>query len=288
MVTVLDKCDSRQHETIIICDFTPPRGADAAFVDQAQHLSADFICVAYSPGKAVRMDSAIAAYLIRQRTNKDVVFNLATRDMNKLALQNHLLGAFALGLENVVVLSGDVFSQKDLSTVMNVSDFKPSGLVSAVRAMNDGIDYKGLKLRSPTRLCIGSTVDLGKGVESQVALTRRKAAAGADFFITQPVYDLRQVAAFQDQYRAAAGKSILEPIFYGVHILDKDGVLFNDVPESIMRDLENGRSGEDVAMELVSEFMASGIKTIYLIPPILRGGARDYAAAQRLLDRLDK
>ena len=108
---------------VIICDFTPPRGTGSEYLDNARKLDVDFISVAYNPGKAVRVDSAMLAYTIKERTGKDVLFNLATRDMNRLALESHLLGASLLGLENLLILGGDPFSRQDLKQVRDVSDF---------------------------------------------------------------------------------------------------------------------------------------------------------------------
>ena len=75
-----------------------------------KRVDADFVSVAYSPGRSVRVDSTAMAQVIGLSGDQDVIFSLAPRDMNKLALQNHLLGAQALGLENVVVLGGDDFT----------------------------------------------------------------------------------------------------------------------------------------------------------------------------------
>lgn len=285
MSSVTDKCKAREGRAVVICDFSPPRSADPGFAEQAQILSADFICVAYSPGKSVRMDSAMAAFLVMQQASKDVIFNLAVRDMNKLALQNHLLGAFALGLENVVILRGDDFSERELTIVKDVNDFKPSDLIGALQAMNQGLDFKGQRLRSPTRFCVGASVDLSRGIAAEARLVHRKAAAGADFFITQPVHDLGTVEAFVEGYRRSAGEELSRPTFYGVQILDRDGVSFGHTPEAVQRDLEKGRSGEDIAIELLYALGSGGIETIYLIPPILRGGVRNYEAAQRVLQR---
>ena len=106
MAKVTKMCSEGRNRPVFICDFSPPRGADPAFLDGARALDADFLCVAYSPGKSVRVDSVIAAHAIRQKAGKDLVFTIATRDMNKLAIQNHLLWASLLGLDNVIVVGG--------------------------------------------------------------------------------------------------------------------------------------------------------------------------------------
>ena len=281
---VTEKCSSQEDRPVFICDFSPPRAADPDALESAGEIDADFICVAYAPGRAVRVDSVMLAYSIKHKTGKDVIFNLSTRDMNKLALQSHLLGAQMVGLENVVVIKGDAFARRDLSRVKDVSDFTPTGLMAALESMNQGTDFRGSRLGSATDFCIGASIDLGRGVEREAALTYRKASSAADFFITQPVFSTQEIASFSDAYRAISNEEISRPVFYGLQVLVKDGVIFSNVPEETRQELEKGREGTDIALELLHSFLDFGIRFIYLVPPILRGGARDYRAAQKVLE----
>ena len=202
---VTDRCSTQVNETMFICDFSPPRSADPRALEPARSLDADYINVAYNPGKAVRMDSAMLASSIKSQTGKDAMFNLSTRDMNKVALQSHLLGAQMLGLENVVVLRGDVFTEKDLEKVKDVSDFTPTGLIKSLYTMNQGIDFRGSKLRAPTELCVGGSIDLCRGIHTEAALAHSKAMAGAQFFITQPIFNTDDISAFSGAYSAITG-----------------------------------------------------------------------------------
>ena len=281
---VTDACSAQGDRTLYICDFSPPRSADHLVLEQAGGIDADFICVAYNPGRAVRVDSAMLAGAIRRETGKEVIFNLATRDMNKLALQSHLLGAQMLGLENLVVVQGDDFSERDLSRVKPVNDFRPTTLMSALASMNQGEDFRGSRLRAPTDFCIGASIDLGRGIADEAALAHLKAQAGAQFFITQPVFSTGEVTDFLDTYQGVSGGDISQPVFFGLQVLVKDGVIFSSVPQGVRQDLEQGRDGVDIALELLHEFLGFGLRRIYLVPPILRGGARDYQAAQRVLE----
>ena len=103
MTTIVDR-RAQDDEVMFVCDFTPPRGSSPKLLKDAKNIDADFISVAYSPGKSVRIGSIFVAHWIKEHTNKEVVFTLATRDMNKLAVQSLLLGGALLGLENLVVL----------------------------------------------------------------------------------------------------------------------------------------------------------------------------------------
>ena len=282
---VTDKCAARGDGLVVICDFSPPRGGAERAVEQARYLSADFICVAYNPGRAVRVDSAMLAGAIKGAAGKDVSFNLATRDMNRLALESHLLGAQALGLDNVIVVGGDPFGERDLARGLKaVDDRTPTGLMKGVAGMNGGTDFRGSKLRAPTDFCIGASIDLARGIESEARLARRKADAGAHFFITQPVFDACAIRAFQESYSVAAGEELSLPVFYGLQIMVKDGVIFSTVPAAVRKDLEKGRDGTDVALETLDRFVEEGVNRVYVVPPILKGGARDYEAAQTVLE----
>lgn len=282
-----DKCAAQADEIIYISDFTPLKSANAQeSVQQAQGLAVDFICVAYNPGKAVRVASAMLAYTLKQQTNKDVIFNLSPRDMNKLALQSYLLGAHMLGLDNVVVMQGDHFTSQDLLQVKAVHDFTPTSLIQAIAAMNEGQDYKGLKLQTPTDFCIGATIDLGRGIEAEAKLTQRKVRAGAHFFITQPVFSAQEITTFLEAYEAVAGMELVQPVFFGLQIFRQDGVIFSNVPETIRQDLAKGRAGTEIALEILAQLQAFGLKRVYLIPPIIKGGGRDYEAARQLLEQV--
>ena len=283
---ITEGCFEATGHTSIICDFSPPRSGDSAVVEQAQ-IGADFISVAYNPGRAVRTNSAMLAAAI-QRSGKDAVFTLATRDMNKLALQSQLLGAQMLGLQNVVVVQGDPFGQQDQGRVASVNDYHPTGLISAIAQMNQGQDFKESNLRSPTDFCVGATIDLTRGIEEEAQLAVRKVRAGAEFLITQPVFDVDHVARYRESYAYQAGKAGSLPIYFGLQILEQDGVLFSSVPESVRSELEGGRSGVDIALELYQSFQEARLNNIYLMPPIKRGGARNYEAAKEFLSKIDK
>ncbi len=268
---------------IVLCDCTPPRSADPAALDAVGSVGADFACVAYNPGKLPRADSVAAALAIKARTGTDVVFNLATRDMNKIAVQSRLLGAQMLGLENVVVLQGDGFTEAEAERVKAVNDYSPTALIADAISMNDGLDYRGSKLRGETSLCIGGTFDLARDLDREAALTRRKVEAGAHFLIAQPTYDLGLRHRFLEAYEQVAGGPLELPAFWGIQVLDKDGIMLGNVPEETRRQLHEGRKGVDIAVQHMQSLLADGVKGVYLVPPILRGGARDYQAARQVV-----
>ena len=285
MVKVVDCCYESTGRPGFICDFSPPRSGSAAEARRAD-IPADFISVAYNPGRAVRANSAMLAASIRRETGREAVFTLATRDMNRLAIQSLLLGAQMLGLENVVVVQGDPFSERDLSLTKPAEDYRPTELIAGIRAMNEGVDFRGSSLREPTGFCIGATFDLGRGIEREAALAVRKVETGADFLMSQPIFDPENGHRFRDSYERLSGHSLSVPVFWGLQILEPGGVLFSSVPEGVRAELDAGRSGVEIAVELYGRFREAGLHDVYLMPPIRRGGARDYAAARVLLERV--
>lgn len=282
MSKITECCFEATGHTAFICDFSPPRSGNPEVLRQAE-INADFISVAYNPGRAVRTNAPMLAAAIKQQLGVDVSFTIGTRDMNKLALQSQLLGAQLLGLENVIVVQGDPFSERDLRLVKPVSDYRPTQLIAAIARMNQGVDFRDSNLRSPTSFCVGAAIDLGRGVQREAELACRKAAAGAQFFITQPIFDPDEAAQFREAYSRAAGEPLGVPVFFGLQVMEQDGVIFSTVPQSVRQDLEAGRSGVEIALDLYRRFQEAGLHNVYLVPPIRRGGARNYAAAQEVL-----
>ena len=283
---VIDVAFETTGHSSIMCDFSPPRSGEPNIVTQAQ-IDANLILVAYNPGKAVRTSSPMLAAAIQQ-SGKDTVFTIATRDMNKLAVQSLLLGAQTLGLQNVVVVQGDPFSDRRISGVASVNDYRPTELIADIAMLNRGIDFKGRRLGVPTDFCIGASVDLGRGIEKEARLALKKVQSGAEFLITQPIFDVDHVARFRESYGYHAGKAGTLPIFFGLQILENDGVVFTSVPSSIRSELERGRSGIDIALDLYQKFQDARLNNIYLMPPIKRGGIRNYDAAQEFISKVSK
>ena len=286
MTTVAEHRLQNPDGVQILADFSPPRGTDTDPLDEAKCLDADFIAVNYSPGKSARVNSAFAAAWIRRNTGKEVTFSLSTRDMNRVAIQGVLLGAATMGLQNVVVLKGDSFTERELKITKTVDDYAPTGLIRAIAEMNRGLDYKGLRLSNSTDFCIGATIDLGREIEKQVALTRKKVEAGAQFFFLQALFSPERLTEFQERYAERYGQEPPSLICCGVQIIVEDGVTFGDVPGWVMSDLHRGRSGEDIAVELATKYLDLGHRSLYLLAPVFRGGRRDYASCQRVIERV--
>ena len=110
----------------------------------------------------------------------------------------------------------------------------------------------------------------------------RKVNAGADFLLAQVHFEAGDITSLQKSLSSV--HEIHVPVFAGVQILDADGIDFGNIPYHVRRDLDNGRSGLDIARELALDLWSRGITTFYVIPTILRRGLRDYEAAADLIE----
>ena len=150
--------------------------------------------------------------------------------------------------------------------------------------MNRGYDYRGASIGRPTKLCVGATINFGQEKMDEVLLTCNKRLAGADFFITEPVFALDKIQDFMDLCDDAIKGSIRNCTFVGLQMLSTGGIVFGTIPESLQNDLDKGRDPMDISMELLEGLISIGLNRIYLLPSVLDGGHRDYEAANILMD----
>jgi len=284
MTKICSQIELFPSNLLFLCDFTPTKDRDISSLVQAQYINSELISVAYGPGRLVRSDSLSMAYLIKQKYGKNPVVTIPTRDMNKLAIQSHLLGADMLGLENILVVAGDDFNSRELKSVKQVRDFSTTGLIASIKEMNRGYDYRGSSIGRPTNFCVGATINFGQEKMDEVLLTCNKRLAGADFFITEPVFELDKIQDFMDLCDDAIKGSIRNCTFVGLQMLSTGGIVFGTIPESLQNDLDKGRDPMDISMELLEGLISIGLNRIYLLPPVLDGGHRDYEAANILMD----
>lgn len=274
-------------KTSIICDFSPPRSGLPSYT-LSSSLDVDFLLINRNPGRSVRTDSAMLAAALKQQTGQETIFALLTRDMNRLALQSYLLGAQMLGLENTVVAGGDPFTGRDAQQVRTVADYRPTELIAAIADMNLGRDFRGRTLEAPSGFCVGATLDPGGELARQVELVEKKISAGAEFLVTQSIFHPGEAAAFEAAYLKKTGHACPVPIYWGLQMLEAGSVSFGAVPPELRRQLEAGRSGVEIALEVFDSLAGHDCRNIYLLPAILRGGERGYNSAQRFLSEVRK
>ena len=282
MTTVTNVVVSSSGRPVIICDVSPPRGGSLGSPTEVADIDADFLSVAYNPGQSVRVSSVFIASYLQEGLGKPAVFTLATRDMNRIAVQSLLLGAHWQGLRNVVAVRGDPIQSRDSGRVTTVSDYTTTSLLTDIVGMNRALDFRGLALAAPTRFCAGATVDLSKGADREISLAVRKVNAGAEYLLAQSHFGVHDLVNLRR--RMSQGPNVQIPVFAGVQILSHDGIDFGNVPDDIRNELDSGRSGLDIARQLVFDLWSEGISTFYVLPTILQRGLRDYKAASELIE----
>jgi len=200
-----------------------------------------------------------------------------------LRVQGDLLAAHALGIRNVFVVMGDPTEIGDYPDAMDEFDLVPSGLVKLIKqGFNAGLDHAGVEIGQPTSFFVGCAVNLvSQDIDQEIKNLRRKVQAGADFILSQPIYQPEQARFFLERYADQVG-NLAVPILVGVLPLNGPrhaSFLHNevpgiDIPEKILRRMqlagENApNEGIRVALELIEE-MRSWASGIYLMPAFNR------------------
>ena len=274
-----------ENRVLYVCDFSPPRGPDIEALDSAKYLCADWICVASNPGQSVRATSETVATHIKRLWNKDVIFTIATRDMNKIATQSILVSANINNLQNVLVVKGDNLTRTNSNLIKTVYDFSPTNLISSIQGMNKGQDYKGDTFHPASNLCPGGVVDVARALDEEIKLTQKKISSGAEYIISQPTFNIERVNRFMELYTKQFGIAFPVPFFQGIQLLSKGGTHFGGIPDRVKEELRTGRTPLDIALGVTYKFMEFGIKAFYLIPPIGSQGIRNYDSAQEFLEK---
>ena len=285
MTKIVDSAFEKTGLPCFICDYSPPR---SGVLNRENHpnIEAHFLSIAHSPGQSVRASSSMVASKVKSLINQDVVFTIATRDKNHMALQSELLGAQLLGLENVIVVRGDPAKHENSTVVNRTGPLPTTQVISGISNMNRGRDYKGIALDVPSDFCIGATIDLGRRFSSECNLVLRKIESGAHFFITQPVFDVTKPLKLLENIENQIITRNHTPIFFGLQKMEPDSISFSKVPTTLLDQLQKGKSHLELAVELYETFREAGINNVYLVPPIKKGGTRNYQAAIEVLAKL--
>ena len=177
-----------------IVQLTPPKGfVSDAVVDRARTLKAHGVDAVHIPDgqRGARMSALSLAVLIQQAACIETVLQYSCRDRNILGMQSDLLGAHAMGVRNVMIVTGDESHVGDYPDATAVFDVDSIGLTNVVSRLNRGLDIGGQAIGSPTSFHIGVQVNPGaEDLDDEVRRFEYKVAAGAEFAVTTPVFDL--------------------------------------------------------------------------------------------------
>lgn len=200
---------------VVTLELDPPKGSDPLpTLDAVRPLArlVDAVNIADCPMANVRMSPIALSYLVQRDLGLETIFHLTCRDRNLIGLQSELLGAAAMGVRNILALTGDTPDRGDHPTARGVFDLDSTGLVALASRLNSGKDLAGGELNRRTDFLVGVAVDPGApDLPREVDKIRAKIEAGANFVQTQPVFDVETVLRFQEQ---TVGLDI--PVLYGI------------------------------------------------------------------------
>jgi methylenetetrahydrofolate reductase (NADPH) len=262
--------DKLGRQFVFTAELDPPRGSDATKTIEEARAVRDFVDavnISDSPQANLRMTPLVAAKLVQDAVNLEVIAHFTCRDRNVIGLQSELLGAHALGVRNILCLRGDPPERGDHPSAKGVFEVDAVGLARIVNGLNAGKSQGGRDLE-PTDFSIAVAANPGANdLQLERERFQEKVAAGASFAQTQPVFDLETVERFLD----AVQPSI--PVLFGVlpvrslEMAERVGK-WTGIPEALKRDLEtSGKSaGITWARRIVQDLQALGVAGAHLYP----------------------
>jgi 5,10-methylenetetrahydrofolate reductase len=212
----------KEGKFVVSGEVGPGKGAsteDVLHGAKVMAASVDVVNVTDNQSAVMRLGSLAVSRLLKE-VDIEPVFQVTCRDRNRIALQSDLLSAGALGIQNVLLLTGDHMVLGDHPSAKAVFDLDSVQLLSVAKGLNQGHDLEDHELDSAPDLCLGAVVNPGSDdLEAQLLKMKKKIDAGAEFFQTQAVYDADLFGRFMDQ----AGK-LGAPIMVGIVPLKSAGM----------------------------------------------------------------
>ncbi len=248
------------REFVTSVEITPPRSADpTATLDKCRLLKkagVDAVNIPDGPRASARLSPLVIAILIEQQVGIETVLHYACRDRNIIGMQSDLLGAYAAGLRNLLIITGDPPKMGDYPDATAVFDVDSIGLTRIVRRLNRGRDVGGNPIPMPLAFVKGVGVNPGAiNLDQELERLRQKIDAGAEFMITQPVFDVDVFLRFRDKLKQAP-----IPVIAGVWplISFKNAEFMNNevpgasVPPAILERMRQKGSGPEAQAEGVA------------------------------------
>ncbi len=189
---------------VVSVELDPPRGLNPRKViegaAQLKALGADCINIGDSPMARVRMSAIAMAVLMQQRVGIEPIIHFTSRDRNLMAIQSDLLGAHALGLRNVIALTGDPPSSGDYARATGVWDVDSIGFIRILKMLNSGTDWAGNSIGTGTDFFVACAANPTAGdTDLEIDRVKRKIEAGADALMTQQVYSAGLLESFLER-----------------------------------------------------------------------------------------
>ena len=279
---------AQRGDFLLTAEVAPPKGGDPThMLSQASTLRnrVHAVNVTDSSCAMARM-SPLAAAAVLETIGIESVMQLACRDRNRIALQGDLMGATALGIRNVLALTGDPVKLGDCRKARQVSDLEAVRLLRLIRNLKGGIDVNDKLLPDgPVNLFAGAAVDPQlPSLSSLQKRCDRKVANGADFFQSQMITDFDRLEVFMDKVARPIGKPVLAGIFLlksaknaqfinkhlpGVKIPDSTIARLGTASDPLLEGVNIAAEQVKVARELCDGVHLMAVKAEHLIPKIL-------------------
>ncbi|MDZ7360677.1 MAG: bifunctional homocysteine S-methyltransferase/methylenetetrahydrofolate reductase [candidate division KSB1 bacterium] len=272
-----------KKRTTLIVELDPPRDLEHGSIIRGavelKRAGIDALTMADSSLGITRMSNMALGHLVKQKTGLPLIIHLSCRDRNLIGMQAELMGMYALGLNTVLALTGDPAKFGDQPGATSVYDLNSFNLIALIKKMNQGVAFSGRTMKQASRFTVGVAFNPNVDrLETQVNRLRKKIQLGADFVMTQPIFDWRKA---REIYEATREFEI--PIFVGIMPLVSGrnaDFLHNEVPgieiplkvRERMYRFEGERArreGVTVAAEIM-ESVLDYFNGIYLITPFVR------------------
>jgi methionine synthase I (cobalamin-dependent)/5,10-methylenetetrahydrofolate reductase len=205
---------------VTMVEFVPPRGIDCAKEIEGAALMArlgvDAIDVYDAAQASARMSGQSLCIQIQQHTGMETILHYTCRDRNLLSIQSDLLGASSIGLRNILCVTGEPPAQGNYPDASAVFDVDSIGLVNVVRRLNHGLDIGSNSIGASTNFTIGVAANPGvPDLENELRRFAYKVDAGAEYVITQAVFDLRLLEEFLERAKELTGSGRI-PVIAGI------------------------------------------------------------------------
>ncbi|MDH3626771.1 MAG: bifunctional homocysteine S-methyltransferase/methylenetetrahydrofolate reductase [Acidobacteriota bacterium] len=202
--------------TVVSVEMLPPKGHDLTRnlrgAARLHQTGVDVINIPDGPRASARMSPMAMAVRLENEIGIESLIHYCCRDRNLLGMQSDLLGAHSFGLRNLLVITGDPPKLGDYPDATAVFDVDAIGLTNMVSRLNHGLDVGGNKIGEPTAFCMGVGVDpCYPDLKREIARFEWKVEAGAEYCITQPVFDTEALLSFLEQV-----KHVRIPVIAGI------------------------------------------------------------------------
>jgi 5,10-methylenetetrahydrofolate reductase len=230
----------KRNEFVITAELFPPKGTDiSSLMHRAELIGplVDGINVTDNQRASMRLGSIAVCRLLYEKGFPPIL-QMTCRDRNRIALQSDLLSAAVLGIENILVLSGDHPNIGEYKEAKGVYDIDPVQLLTAARMLEAGVDLAGKKLKGSPSFCLGAVVNpTAMPLELQILMMEKKVKAGAEFFQTQTIFDVARYRQFHDRVRGFGvrvlpGVTLLKSMEFVKFLSSLPGVT---IPETVVK-----------------------------------------------------